>query len=78
MAFSDEDDEQFLSAVSAYENKLEDHDKSVQFVGTQELIKNGEDVPDEKYLMALKTNFGHNRFRPLQWKIIKSILVDKR
>lgn len=28
--------------------------------------------------MALKEHFGHSQFRPLQWKIIRSIMVEKR
>lgn len=34
--------------------------------------------PTEQHLECLKTKFGHNSFRPMQWQIIKSIINDKR
>lgn len=34
--------------------------------------------PEAKHLEVLKKSFGHVNFRPLQWKIIKSIITDKR
>lgn len=75
----DDGDELMLSAVQAYETKSADEwDGSVEFVGSQDLNKDGTNDPEEKYLMALNANFGHSSFRPLQWKIIRSILVDKR
>ncbi|XP_072379168.1 bifunctional 3'-5' exonuclease/ATP-dependent helicase WRN-like isoform X2 [Diabrotica undecimpunctata] len=36
------------------------------------------DSPQAKHLDALKRLFGHKEFRPMQWKIISSILNSKR
>lgn len=77
MDLSISEDESLLNAVKLFEDSQ--LDASVQFVETQEEQKSSdEDVPDEKYKLALKVHFGHNRFRPLQWKIIRSILLDKK
>lgn len=37
-----------------------------------------EDLPDDKYMRCLSEKFGHSKFRPLQWKIIRSIIENKR
>lgn len=37
-----------------------------------------DDKPDNKYLDILQKRFGHQRFRPMQWKIISAILEKKR
>eukprot|EP00057_Strongylocentrotus_purpuratus_P011612 XP_011666086.1 PREDICTED: Werner syndrome ATP-dependent helicase homolog [Strongylocentrotus purpuratus] len=34
--------------------------------------------PEKKYINALKKSFGHASFRPMQWKIIHSILKNRR
>lgn len=78
MDFSDDDEESMLNAVQSFEQQEYTFDMSVQFVGSQQLAWAGDNEPPDKYKLALKQNFGHDRFRPLQWKIIKSILVDKR
>lgn len=70
----DYDDELMLSAVESYELQADKVDESVRFE-TEDL---GTDQPEEKYLLALKEHFGHSQFRPLQWKIISSIMVEKR
>lgn len=36
------------------------------------------DKPGSEHLTVLHQAFGHNNFRPLQWKIIKSVLVERR
>lgn len=36
------------------------------------------DVPPAEHLEFLKTNFGYSSFRQTQWKIIKSIIEEKR
>ncbi|XP_056008081.1 bifunctional 3'-5' exonuclease/ATP-dependent helicase WRN-like isoform X2 [Ostrea edulis] len=33
---------------------------------------------DQKYLQALKQYFGYSKFRPMQWKIINSVLNEQR
>lgn len=37
-----------------------------------------DDDLDKKYLKVLKKQFGHSQFRPMQYKIIRSILEDHR
>uniref|UniRef100_A0A182MM52 ATP-dependent DNA helicase n=1 Tax=Anopheles culicifacies TaxID=139723 RepID=A0A182MM52_9DIPT len=36
------------------------------------------DEPDEEHLQALSASFGHTAFRPMQWRIIRSIIVERR
>ncbi|XP_050751560.1 bifunctional 3'-5' exonuclease/ATP-dependent helicase WRN isoform X1 [Gymnogyps californianus] len=35
-------------------------------------------VPSESHITCLKTYFGHSSFKPVQWKVINSVLEDKR
>ncbi|XP_035775567.1 Werner syndrome ATP-dependent helicase homolog [Anopheles albimanus] len=37
-----------------------------------------EPEPEPKYLKVLSTYFGHSAFRPMQWRIIRSIIVERR
>ncbi|XP_077531508.1 bifunctional 3'-5' exonuclease/ATP-dependent helicase WRN-like [Haemaphysalis longicornis] len=46
-------------------------------VATEESLKN-EPPPSEQHLRVLRANFGHSAFRPMQWKIVRSVLEDKR
>ncbi|NXK88927.1 WRN helicase, partial [Formicarius rufipectus] len=34
--------------------------------------------PGESHMMCLKTYFGHSSFKPVQWKVINSLLEDRR
>ncbi|XP_035917894.1 Werner syndrome ATP-dependent helicase-like [Anopheles stephensi] len=34
--------------------------------------------PDPEHLQALSASFGHTAFRPMQWRIIRSIIVQRR
>lgn len=34
--------------------------------------------PSPQQMQCLQTNFGHSEFRPKQWDIIRSIIVEKR
>ncbi|XP_062349152.1 bifunctional 3'-5' exonuclease/ATP-dependent helicase WRN isoform X4 [Cinclus cinclus] len=34
--------------------------------------------PGESHIMCLKTYFGHSSFKPVQWKVINSLLEDRR
>lgn len=46
-------------------------------ITTEESLKN-EPAPSEKHLAILRTKFGHSAFRPMQWKIVRSVLEEKR
>ncbi|KFV44596.1 Werner syndrome ATP-dependent helicase, partial [Tyto alba] len=35
-------------------------------------------VPVESHITCLKTYFGHSSFKPVQWKVINSVLEDRR
>uniref|UniRef100_A0A8C3J802 DNA 3'-5' helicase n=1 Tax=Calidris pygmaea TaxID=425635 RepID=A0A8C3J802_9CHAR len=35
-------------------------------------------VPSESHITCLKTHFGHSSFKPVQWKVINSVLEDRR
>ncbi|XP_075607037.1 bifunctional 3'-5' exonuclease/ATP-dependent helicase WRN isoform X1 [Balearica regulorum gibbericeps] len=35
-------------------------------------------VPSESHITCLKTCFGHSSFKPVQWKVINSVLQDRR
>uniref|UniRef100_A0A8C0IFL0 Bifunctional 3'-5' exonuclease/ATP-dependent helicase WRN n=1 Tax=Bubo bubo TaxID=30461 RepID=A0A8C0IFL0_BUBBB len=35
-------------------------------------------VPTESHITCLKTYFGHSSFKPVQWKVINSVLEDRR
>ncbi|KAM6429635.1 bifunctional 3'-5' exonuclease/ATP-dependent helicase WRN isoform 1-T2 [Rhynochetos jubatus] len=35
-------------------------------------------VPSESHVACLKTYFGHSAFKPVQWKVINSVLEDRR
>ncbi|XP_010590770.2 bifunctional 3'-5' exonuclease/ATP-dependent helicase WRN isoform X1 [Loxodonta africana] len=34
--------------------------------------------PNEKQVICLKTYFGHSSFKPVQWKVIRSVLEERR
>lgn len=46
-------------------------------VTTEESLTN-EPPPSEQHLRTLRANFGHSAFRPMQWKIVRSVLEEKR
>ncbi|NWY54401.1 WRN helicase, partial [Chionis minor] len=35
-------------------------------------------VPSESHITCLKTYFGHSSFKPVQWKVINSVIEDRR
>lgn len=35
-------------------------------------------VPSESHITCLKTYFGHSSFKPVQWKVINSLIEDRR
>lgn len=78
MDFSDDDDA-LVEAMDVFDRSTQnlDVDRSVQYV-TSEMDEADEDGEKDKHLQVLLSSFGHKAFRQLQWKIIRSILVDKR
>ncbi|CAH1115190.1 unnamed protein product [Psylliodes chrysocephalus] len=64
--FGEDWDDDILNEISLVEtvNVIEDDDP--------------DDVPESKHLSALHRLFGHKNFRPLQWRIIGSILNHRR
>lgn len=66
MDFPDDDDD-LLSVMEHLDEQTASHSNEDT---TQQ--------PPQCYLDCLKNKFGHTRFRPSQWKIIRSILDDRR
>lgn len=62
----DVDDEEFLKVLELLDNQK------------NETITTDEHVPRTEHIQCLLNCFGHNEFRPLQWKVIRSIIEDKR
>ncbi|XP_037687240.1 Werner syndrome ATP-dependent helicase isoform X2 [Choloepus didactylus] len=60
---TDEDDEDENEAVEEEEEVTEDHSLP---------------GPNEKQMICLKTYFGHSSFKPVQWKVIHSVLEERR
>nr|CAD7429583.1 unnamed protein product [Timema monikensis] len=54
------------------ERESKNHDVNVEYEA------NDVPVPTAKHLEVLQTYFGHTQFRPMQWKIIYSIVEQKR
>lgn len=76
----DSSDDEFLNNVSIdMENSLlNPQEPDPLFQTDTNVAVDPNDVPDAKTLQILFKKFGHKKFRPLQWKIISSILKDKR
>lgn len=66
MDFELDDDEEFLKILQEINDKENDAKTSV------------EPEPNAEHIKCLQNCFGHNNFRPLQWKVIRSIIEDKR
>lgn len=60
------DDDEFLKVIEELDNQKED------------LNITDEPEPHTDHFQCLQNNFGHNEFRPMQWKVIRSIIEDKR
>lgn len=70
------DDELLDNVPTQFERSLQNNEPNDLFCESLASVDEHE-VADSKYLSVLFKKFGHKKFRPLQWKIIKSILVDK-
>lgn len=67
MDFDDDDDDEFLKVLEAMDNQNEDN-ASIDL----------EPEPRTEHFQCLQNVFGHSEFRPMQWKVIRSIIEDKR
>lgn len=61
----------------ALDNELLDINWNEPFETTDVQIKTEEKIPED-CIKLLQESFGHSQFRKMQWKIISSILYDKR
>lgn len=66
MDFDCDDDEDFLKVIE----ELEDQEDGSNVTAEPE--------PQENHIQCLQNSFGHSEFRPLQWKVIRSIIEDRR
>ncbi|XP_059471989.1 bifunctional 3'-5' exonuclease/ATP-dependent helicase WRN-like [Neocloeon triangulifer] len=83
-ALEDDDEWNNLPGTSSNQTKAPDLNASVTSdddCGTKVTIFDTVEAktqPSPKHLQALRKYFGHNAFRPLQWKIISTVLEEKR
>ncbi|XP_030753566.1 Werner syndrome ATP-dependent helicase-like [Sitophilus oryzae] len=71
------DDDQLNECFNNYEQNLLNSSSETDF--PQEMENNAEnESPSSKDLEILFKKFGHKSFRPMQWKIINSIIKHKR
>lgn len=66
MDFESDDDDEFLKVIEELDNQKDDSNITV------------EPEPRPDHFQCLQNIFGHNEFRPMQWKVIRSIIEDKR
>ncbi|KAF2904730.1 hypothetical protein ILUMI_01445 [Ignelater luminosus] len=58
-------------------NAVEEWDREQDLIAKSNALDD-EQTPRKEYLEVLQRCFGHKTFRPMQWKIISSIINDKR
>ncbi|KGL93947.1 Werner syndrome ATP-dependent helicase, partial [Charadrius vociferus] len=56
---------------------LDDEDEGIEEV-EEECLDPLLPVPSESHIACLKTHFGHSSFKPVQWKVINSVIEDRR
>lgn len=66
MDFDCDDDDEFMKVIEELDNQESDANITV------------EPEPRTDHLQCLQNVFGHKEFRPMQWKVIRSIIEDKR
>ena len=74
--FQDEDDEDLLAAVEDKESLAEVDVKNKADEDSYEAL--GVSPPSSAEERCLKDQFGLSEFKPLQWKIVRSVMVDRK
>lgn len=67
MDFDCDDDDEFLKVLEELDNQ-NDSESGLAL----------EPEPRSEHFQCLQNVFGHSEFRPMQWKVIRSIIEDKR
>lgn len=74
--FNDEELQEIAEAERSHTDGVDNTPPDV------EIIENDDDEEnqpqDKKYLQVLKQFFGYSKFRPMQWKILHSVIIEKR
>lgn len=68
--------------IDDYDIETDDDDevdkKTLVVTTVPDEVLEKEPPPSEAHLRALRTHFGHTAFRPMQWRIVRSVLESKR